>query len=116
MEIRVLQGTYDSPVVPGSPIPSLFGLDACERTRTIIDTNDRKIYMVPIGATYDLASSLPSGTSIIQCRKAPSGHLIVPCVAYREADRQEALGGVRLNRNVALPAQGSDSESSGVYQ
>ena len=113
---KVLQGTYDSPVVPNSPIPSLWGLDACKRTRTIIDTNDNKIYMIPLGATYDLGSVLPNGTSIVQCRQAPSGHLFVPCVAFHEADRQEALGGISLNRNIALPVQGSDSESSGVYQ
>jgi hypothetical protein len=98
----IIKGTFDTPVVPNSPLPALLGLDSTRRMRGIIDTNDLCLYLLGPG-DYDLKAAMPDGTETIQCELAPSGHIVVPCDSFAKLDEREKLGGLKLEHEVALP-------------
>ena len=99
---RYLRTSYNSPCVPDSELPALFGLDACQRNRALIDTFNKVMYLVGPGE-FNL-DSLPPGSEAIQLETAPSGHLVVPCGYYAEYDRESSRGGLEIERTLALQA------------
>ena len=100
---RYLRTNYNSPCVPESELPALFGLDACQRNRVLIDTFNKVMYLVGPG-DFNLIDSLPPGSDAIQLETAPSGHLVVPCGYYSEYDAENARGGLEIERTIALQA------------
>ena len=98
---RYLRTSYNSPCVPESELPALFGLDACQRNRALIDTFNKVMYLVGPGE-FNLLDSLPPGSEAIQLETAPSGHLVVPCGYYAEYDADSARGGLEIERTLAL--------------
>jgi hypothetical protein len=90
------------PTVPNSDLPGLLGLQSLKNSRTIIDTNTNKLYMVGPG-DYDLAKLLPPGTVTIQLKESPSGHLMMPCDSFQQFDKEQKHGGLTIDRQMVLP-------------
>ena len=76
-----IKANFDTPVIPGSELPALLGLDTVRGCRGIIDTNTLRLYLLGPG-DYDLAKALPPGTECIQGELSPSGHFVIPCDSY----------------------------------
>ena len=100
-----LSANFETPVVPDSELPALLGLDTVRRCRGIIDTNTLRLYLLGPGE-YNIESILPSGTEMIQCELAPSGHMVIPCDSY-DKENSEAGGLTTSDEAVALPVQAS---------
>ena len=100
---KFTKGTFDTPTVPKSMLPALLGLDSTRRCRGIIDTNTLVLHLCGPG-DYDLMAALPAGTESIQCKIAPSGHMVIPCAEFAELDKRQRYGGLEVEHEVALPA------------
>ena len=68
-------GTYESPMIEDSDLPMLWGLRSIAAKRGLIDTYNKRIYMVGQGG-YKLQCS--PGTKHFEMETAPSGHLMIP--------------------------------------
>ena len=99
--------TFDSPIVPNSHLPALFGLRSMQQQRAIIDTNTMRMYFVGPG-DYDMEKMLPPGTTSIQCQTSPSGHMVVPTDSYAKTK----VGGVAQQELSLLANTSSVSTSS----
>ena len=76
-----VSGGLTMPIIPNSYLPGLLGLTGMKNNRTIIDTNDNKIYFLGPGG-YDLSKALPPGTECFQAKIAPTGHMVLPCAQF----------------------------------
>jgi len=74
--------TYTAPVVPGSDLPALLGLDALMAQRALLDLTTLQLHFIGPG---NLQLDLPSGSESFQLEIAPSGHLVLPCGAYPDS-------------------------------
>ena len=101
-ENKFTKGTFDTPVVPKSMLPALLGLDSTRRCRGIIDTVSLVLHLCGPGE-FDLLKALPPGTESIQCVLSPSGHMMIPCAEFGALDKRQKLGGLEIEREVALP-------------
>jgi hypothetical protein len=105
---------YKAPVIPQSKVPMLLGLAALRRLNAIIDFGHLEIHLPGPGHEgrlhEQLLSALPPGSKSIECKIAPSGHLVIPCDRYSDIDRS---GGVQQEHVTALP---TSTASSGVFQ
>ena len=115
-----IKGMYKCPLVPGSDLPALLGLESLSNSRAIIDTIDGKLYFLGPG-DYDLKSMLPPGTKCIQCIHSPSGHLMMPVDSFARCDEEEKNGGldiqeivlpVKVVPSAALPTEESGKETT----
>ncbi len=83
-------GHYAAPFIPGSPIPSLYGLHSMHAQRTVIDiVNKRLIWVGPGG--YQM--TLSPGSKILALESAPSGHLLLPVTEWKKAVSTDGLRG-----------------------
>jgi len=98
-----IKATYSSPTAPRSPLPALWGLNSCQENRMIIDCIHDKGFLCGPGE-FDLEELLPTGTEVLEFGIAPSGHYLVPCDYFEEFDKQERLGGMRIERQLNLHA------------
>jgi hypothetical protein len=71
--------TYTAPIVPGSDLPALLGLDALMAQRALLDLTSLQLHFIGPG---NLQLDLPAGTDSFQLEVAPSGHLVLPCGNY----------------------------------
>jgi hypothetical protein len=90
-------GTFDTPCVSNSQLPGLLGLNSLEGNRGLIDFITGKMYFLGPG-DYNLDSVLPPGTECFQLRKAPSGHLVLPCNHYDAFDKKQASGALVMDQ------------------
>ena len=75
---------FNAPIVPDSNLPALLGLTALQKLRAVIDCRTNEVHFLghdhaPLG--------LPPGSSTVQAHQAPSGHLLLPCDAFRNYQR-----------------------------
>ena len=102
-------GTFETPTVPNSELPALLGLDTIKKCRMLIDAARNQVYMIGPG-DYDLMRHLPPGTQRFDCVTAPSGHMLLPCAEFNDAQRQDWHGGaLRLTQPIALPVNPAPS-------
>ena len=80
-EGKHLSGGLNMPIIPHSDLPGLLGLTGMKNNRTIIDTNDNKVYFLGPG-NYDLMKAMPPGTEVLQAKIAPTGHMVLPCAKF----------------------------------
>ena len=69
-------GVHETPIIPNSKIPSLLGLTTMEKHRAILDITGQT-YIIP--GKGKVEHKLPKGSRILKLKKAPSGHLLLPC-------------------------------------
>ena len=96
----VIKADFRAPVIENSDVPCLLGLEALTRMKAIIDLSTNQIHLCGPG-DYDLASLLPPGTKTIQCEKAPSGHMVMPCDLYNEVPVSHGV----KEKNLTFPVQ-----------
>ena len=94
------RGTFQIPVVNGSTLPGLLGLQSMRDRNAILDMKTLQLHLCGPG-DYDLLPALPPGTESFQCELAPSGHLVLPCSEYAGVDREEA-GSLDTGADLAL--------------
>ena len=88
--------TFDSPVVPESNLPALFGLRSMKSMRTIIDTTTMRLHFVG-PSDYDLEKLLPPGTKTLQCETSPSGHMVIPTDAFLKTVTPGGIAQTQVN-------------------
>ena len=102
-----IKANFDTPIIPGSELPALLGLDTVRGCRGIIDTNTLRLYLLGPG-DYDLSKALPPGTECIQGELAPSGHFVIPCDSFDQEDTDK--GGIETpTAGVSLPVSVNQS-------
>ena len=89
--------------VSDSELPGLMGLNALVKNKAIIDFGKLEMYFAGPG-NYDLERSLPPGTDLFACERAPSGHLVVPCCEFGLKEEEDTNSLTLLSRE---PATGS---------
>jgi hypothetical protein len=76
-------GVFEAVVTKDSDLPALLGLTSLTKRAGIVDTgNDRLIYSGPGGVKYTLSP----GSKVYQCKRAISGHLLLPCAEWQAAN------------------------------
>ena len=102
-----IKANFETPIIPGSELPALLGLDTVRRCRGIIDTNTLRLYLLGPG-NYDLEKALPPGTECIQGELTPSGHFVIPCDSYGQENPDK--GGIETPvTGVSLPVSVNQS-------
>jgi len=92
----VCSGTFETPAVKNSPLPSLLGLASLTNRRAVLDLQKKMLYFLGPG-DYTLADAMPPGTESFELRSAPSGHLLLPCSHFKEFDQQQSNGDFKLD-------------------
>ena len=105
-----MSASYTSPVVEGSYIPNLVGLNTFIRTNSILDCRTLRWHMICPGE-FNLEEHLPPGSASIQGTRSPSGHWVVPCDLYDELYAQNQQGGLQTTQ-ISLPVVTSPSSSA----
>ena len=104
---KSVRANFDTPIVPGSELPALLGLETIRRCRGIIDTNTLRLHLLGPG-DYDLEKMLPPGTESIQGELAPSRHFVIPCDSYGQETQDK--GGIEApETGVSLPVSANQS-------
>ena len=96
-------GTLDIPTISHSPVPGLWGFRSLQQNRVVIDFTTLKLYMLG-PSDYDLLKSMPSGTEVFQCERAPSGHLVLPCCEYENGDNSGANELTLITEDTVAPS------------
>ena len=78
-------GKLTIPSVPESELPGLLGLAALRKNRAVLDFSSLKLHFCGPG-DIKIESGLPAGTESFQLETAPSGHIVLPCCEYKNAD------------------------------
>jgi hypothetical protein len=74
------QMTFTAPVISNSEVPALLGLQSLQRQRAVVDTTNRKLYLMgPGGYTINISP----GSTCYDLREAPTGHLLLPITNYK---------------------------------
>ncbi len=76
---------FETPVVPDSELPALLGLQLLEGHKMLLDCHHRKL-IIPGPGGYRL--HLSPGSISLNLRKAQSGHLLLPCTAWKSLKQQ----------------------------
>jgi len=80
---------YEAPILENSELPCLWGLRSISEKRGLIDTYNKRIYLVGEGG-YQLKAS--PGTTHFDLETAPSGHLMLPVTCYNRMQDAEVGG------------------------
>jgi len=88
-------GHFDTPTVSNSSLPGLLGLTSLTAKRAVIDLTTNTLHFLGPGEPQ---WNFPEGTVSYQLKKAPSGHLMLPCSKFGELDKQQAAGKLQLDR------------------
>lgn len=83
------EAKFETSVVTDSDLPALLGLESLERQGALIDCRNRKLIQVGAGG-YKLQLS-PNSTSH-DLQRAPSGHLLLPCSAWKGRSTASSSG------------------------
>ena len=76
---------FDTPIVNGSPIPPIWGLQSLRKYRALIDCQGLKLHLLGAG---DLRLSLPSGSRTFPLEMSDGGHLILPIGEFERLQEQ----------------------------
>ena len=95
------QIAFDSPIVEGSPIPPLWGLQSLRKHRALIDCHGLKLHL--LGAD-DLKCTFPPGTVTFPLELSDSGHLILPIGEFDELSKQHQLGRPEKTKKLSFAA------------
>lgn len=93
-------GVYETPIIPNSNIPSLLGLTTMEKHRAILDITGQT-YIIPGKGKVEY--KLPKGSRVLHLKKAPSGHLLLPC------DQWESLSISQEDAKTAIQMEKAES-------
>jgi len=78
--------SYKAPMIDGSEVPPLLGLESMKQHRVLLDLVHNKFIMVGQGG-FDL--KLSPGSTVLQMQKAKTGHLMLPASEWSRIDRQQ---------------------------
>ena len=67
---------YDAPRIPGSSVPALCGMQTLDEQNMGVLPWSNQLVKVPKGKEQDII--WPEGTTFIQCRRAKTGHMLLP--------------------------------------
>ena len=76
---------FDTPIVDGSPIPPLWGLQSLRKYRALIDCQGLKLHLLGAG---DLRLNLPPGSRTFPLELSEGGHLILPIGEFEKLKEQ----------------------------
>ena len=80
---------FDTPIVDGSPIPPLWGLQSLRRHRALIDCQGLKLHLLGAG---DLQLRLPPGSRSFPLELSEGGHMILPINEFETLKDQNKHG------------------------
>ena len=80
--------SYTAPILAGSDIPALLGLESMEEKRTVLDLVHRRMYLMGPG---DFTIQAPPGSHCLQLYKAESGHLMLPVTEFKNVTNQSRI-------------------------
>ena len=78
-------------------LPGLLGLASLENRRAILDLVNHELHFLGPG-DFNLEQALPSGTESFKLKRAPSGHLLLPCNHFKAYDKQQVNGSFTLDQ------------------
>ena len=81
------QARFDTPVIPDSEFPALWGLKSLKSKRAVIDVPNLKLYLMGLG---DYRVVPCPGTMVIDMETANTGHLMVPITEYGSATASDS--------------------------
>ena len=96
------QARFETPVIPDSECPALWGLKSLKTKRAVIDVPNLKLYLMGPG-DYKVVPC--PGTMVIDMETANTGHLMVPITEYESAMASD--NNAQKHFTVALPKGGS---------
>ena len=102
-------GTFEAPIVGGSTLPGLLGLQSLCRARAVLDLVNMQLHLLGPG---DWRQDLPPGTETYQLEQAPSGHLALPCSDFNQ--RQVGLSTNSRQITLAATLDGSQLAEANV--
>ena len=76
---------FDAPIVNGSPVPPLWGLQSLRKQRALIDCQGLKLHLLGAG---DLRLTLPPGSKSFPLELSDGGHLILPIGEFDTLSKQ----------------------------
>ena len=82
-------GTFSSPVVSSSGCPALLGLRSLQENRAILDMSRNVLHFAAPG---EITIKLPPGSETYQLEVARSGHLLLPCDAFKPSGEGRSAG------------------------
>ena len=77
---------FDTPIVNGSPIPPLWGLQSLRKFRALIDCQGLKLHLLGAG---DLQLTLPPGSRSFPLEMSEGGHMILPIGEFETLRQQK---------------------------
>ena len=92
---------FDTPIVNGSPIPPLWGLQSLRKYRALIDCQGLKLHLLGAG---DLRLSLPPGSRTFPLEMSEGGHLILPIGEFERLREQNKSGTVTPKKTLTFAA------------
>jgi hypothetical protein len=77
-----MQSLFKTPIVPNSEIPALLGLELIDAHFMVIDSRNNRL-IIPGAGGYRV--ELSPGSVSLKLHRAMSGHLMLPCTAWKTA-------------------------------
>ena len=77
---------YDAPRIPGSSVPALCGMQTLDQHNLGVLPWSSQLVKVPKGKEHEI--KWPEGTTFIQCKRAKTGHLMLPIGRSGQAKRR----------------------------
>jgi hypothetical protein len=77
-----MQSLFKTPIVPNSEIPALLGLELIDAHSMVIDSRNNRL-IIPGAGGYRM--ELSPGSVSLKLHRAMSGHLMLPCTAWKTA-------------------------------
>ena len=94
------KGFYECPLIEDSELPLLWGLRSIAEKRGVIDTYNKRIYLMGYGG-YSM--NCARGTRYFELETAPSGHLMLPITCYDRPKAEDQGGETTSKRDQAYP-------------
>ena len=92
---------FDTPIVDGSPIPPLWGLQSLRKYRALIDCQGLKLHLLGAG---DLKLTLPPGSRSFPLEMSEGGHMILPIGEFETLAEQKKLEDVAPKKVLTFAA------------
>ena len=93
---------FDTPIVNGSPIPPLWGLQSLRMHRALIDCQGLKLHLLGAG---DLQLSLPPGSRSFPLELSEGGHMILPIGEFETLRKQKQTMNTTPKKTLTFAAQ-----------